>query len=79
METAARNQRGWIPKGRLVRTEVFGRGVFVTNEGVTARGLSRTAMGTKRPFRLMPESIYEIAGGDRAEVIRLLKLYGFIT
>jgi hypothetical protein len=79
METAAQNQRGWIPKGRLVRTDVFGRGVFVTTEGVTKRGIGRKAMGSGRPFRLMPESIYEIAGGDRAEAVRLLKLYGYIT
>jgi len=79
MHTAAINQRGWIPKGRMVRADVFGRGVFVTTEGVTKRGRGRKAMGAGRPFRLMPESIYEIAGGDRAEAIRLLKLYGFIT
>lgn len=78
MNTAQQNVAGWIPKGRLVRREVFGRGVFITTEGVTKRGLGRKAMGTGRPVRLMPESIYEIAAGDRAEAIRLLKLYGFI-
>lgn len=77
MVTAAQNQRGWIPKGRMVRSDVYGRGVFLTTEGVTKRGLASKAMGA-RPVRLMPESIYEIAGGDRAEAIRLLKLYGFI-
>lgn len=78
MRTAAINQRGWIPKGRMVRTDAFGRGVFTTTEGVTKRGAGRRAMGPGRPFRLMPESIYEIADGDRAEAIRLLRLYGFI-
>lgn len=78
MTTAAQNQRGWIPKGRMIRTDIYGRGVFTTTEGVTKRGRGRKAMGTGRPFRLMPESIYEIAGGDRAEAIRLLRLYGFI-
>lgn len=77
--TAAINQRGWIPKGRMIRTEAFGRGIFTTTEGVTKRGRGRKSMGSGRPFRLMPESIYEIAGGDRAEAIRLLKLYGFIV
>lgn len=79
MRTAAHNQRGWIPRGRLVRQDVFGRGVYVTTEGVTRRGRGRTAMGTGRPFRLMPESIYEIANGDRAEAVRLLRLYGYLT
>lgn len=78
MTTAAQNQRGWIPKGRLVRTEAFGRGIFTTTEGVTRHGVARRAMGSGRPFRLMPESIYEIAAGDRNEAIRLLRLYGFI-
>lgn len=77
MSTAQINPRGWIPKGRLVRTEMFGRGVFTTTEGVTKRGVGRRAMGSGRPIRLMPESIYEIAT-SRADVIRLLKLYGFI-
>lgn len=78
MSTAQQNIRGWIPKGRLERVEAFGRGVFTTTEGVTRHGQGRKAMGTGRPVRLMPESIYEIANGDRAEAIRLLQLYGFI-
>lgn len=77
MRTAQQNPRGWIPKGRLQRTDVFGRGVFITTEGVTRRGGARKAMGG-RPVRLMPESIYEIAT-DRADAIRLLGLYGYIT
>lgn len=77
MNTAAQNQRGWIPKGRMVRTNIFGRGVFITTEGVTKRGAARKAMGPGRPFRIMPESIYEIAK-DREDAIRLLKLFGFI-
>lgn len=76
MNTAQQNPRGWIPKGRLARTEAFGRGVFVTTEGVTKRGRGRSAMGG-RPVRLMPESIYEIAR-DRADAVRLLTLYGYI-
>lgn len=76
MATAQQNPRGWIPKGRLVRTEVFGQGVYITTEGVTRRGAARRAMGN-RPVRLMPESIYEIAD-NRADAVRLLKLYGFI-
>ena len=78
MHTAQINLRGWIPKGRLARTEIFGRSAFVTTEGVTRRGLGRKAMGSGRPFRLMPESIYEIAE-NRADAIRLLRVYGYIT
>jgi hypothetical protein len=79
MTTAQQNPRGWIPKGRMIRTEVFGRGVFTTTEGVTKRGVGRKAMGPGRPVRLMPESIYEIADGDRAEAVRLLRRYGYIA
>ena len=77
MATAAQNARGWIPKGRLIRDEEFG--VFTTTEGTTKRGrANRKKTGRNATFRLMPESIYEIAGDDRAEAIRLLKLHGFI-
>lgn len=77
MRTAQQNPRGWIPKGRLERTEVFGRDVFITTEGVTKRGAGRKAMGKGRPVRLMPESIYEVAR-DRDDAVRLLRLYGYI-
>jgi hypothetical protein len=45
---------------------VFGRDVLTTTE----------AAG-RRP-RLMPESIYAYADGDRAEAVRLLRLHGYI-
>lgn len=45
-------------------------GLFATEEGTLRSGSSR---------RLMPESIYEIADGDRAEAIRLLRANGYIT
>jgi hypothetical protein len=35
-------------------------------------------MGSGRPVRLMPESIVAL-GQDAADVIRLLKLYGYIA
>lgn len=72
MHTAQQNPRGWIPKGRLTRTDAFGRQVFLTTEGVTGRGAGRSV-------RLMPESIYEIADGDRSEAIRLLQIHGYVT
>lgn len=57
--------------------QVAGRALAVTSEGTTRRGAARKAMGG-RPVRLMPESIYELAEGDRAEAIRLLRLYGYL-
>lgn len=78
MHTAQINNRGWIPKGRLTPVDVYGRKVYVTTEGVTKRGVGRKAMGKDRPFRLMPESIVSIAR-DRADAIRLLKLYGYLS
>lgn len=47
--------------------------VKITTEGTTRRGLA-----SKTRIRLMPESIFEIADGDRDEALRLLKLYGYI-
>lgn len=47
-------------------------GLKYTTEATTRRG-------TGRRRRLMPESIYKIANGDRDEAIRLLKLHGYIT
>lgn len=85
MATAQQNPRGWIPKGRMVRQEVFGRDLFTTDEGATRHGIfgrinaERRAQGKPAlPVRLMPESIYELAAGDRTEAIRLLRLHGYI-
>lgn len=79
MSTAQQQPGGsWIPKGRLTPVDAFGRKVYVTTEGVTKRGVGRKAMGSGRPFRLMPESVLAIAD-DRADAIKLLKLYGYIT
>jgi hypothetical protein len=68
--TAAEAQllRGGRQRGRLQRVDVGGRQLFVTTE------LGRR----RRPPRLMPESIYELADGNREEAIRLLKAYGYI-
>lgn len=53
---------------RLVKRDVLGRPMYVTTEG-RRRGL----------VRLMPESLIELAGGDRRELLRLLKSHGYIT
>lgn len=62
--------------GRLQTQRLFGRDLFTTTEGTTKRGLAGKRLG-KAP-RLMPESIYQIAGSDRDEAIRLLKRFGYI-
>ncbi len=46
-----------------------------TTEGTTRRG---RLPGQARGARLMPEAILEIAGDDRAEAVRLLRLNGYI-
>lgn len=80
MSTAQIAQRGkgsrWTAAGRLQPVNAFGRDVYVTSESTTVRGVARKAMG-KKPIRLMPESIYKIAE-NRADAIRLLKLYGYL-
>ncbi len=76
MNTAQQNPRGWIPKGRMEAVTMFGRDVFVTTEGVTKNGVYGRIRG-KKPVRLMPESILQVAT-DREDAIRLLKVYGYI-
>ncbi len=51
-------------------------GSLVTTEATTRRG--RRA-GQKRGVRLMPESIFAIAGEDREEALRLLRLHGYLA
>lgn len=62
--------------GRLTRTEVSGQQVYTTSVNRTRSGV-RTA-GRGRPYvRLMPESIVELAQ-DRDDLVRLLRLYGYL-
>lgn len=69
--------------GDVRPAQIYGRSVKYTTEGTTkhgAYGRAARAAGrnpAKSP-RLMPESIYSIAT-DRADSIRLLRLYGWIT
>lgn len=79
--------------GRLETRDVFGRQLFTTTEGTTTRGKAGVGLGAKvdgvktgkgryrsaRAPRLMPESVLQIAGNDRAEAIRLLKRFGYLT
>lgn len=56
---------------------VFGRKVKATTTSTTKRAAWRKANPT-RLVRLRPESIYDIADGDRNEARRLLRLYGYL-
>lgn len=67
-------------EARLQRVDVYGRQVAITTEGTTKRGLAGQRLiesGRANVPRLMPEAVYEIAH-DRADAIRLLRLYGYI-
>lgn len=62
----------------------YGRRLKVTNEGVTRRGVAGRRLAEQggsytRTPRLRPEAIYEIAGDDRDEAIRLLRRFGYLT
>jgi hypothetical protein len=68
-----------VNSSRGIRTaDLFGRRVKVTTSGTTKRAAWRKANPTLL-VRLRPESIYRIADGDHAEVLRLLRLYGYLT
>lgn len=64
----------------MQKAQVFGREAFTTLEGTTKRGQFRRNAGpsSRRPVRLMPETILALAGDDKAEQLRLLRLYAFI-
>lgn len=74
----AKRGGGRRPKGmtNVVTAEIFGRTVKATTEGTTRRAAWRQ-MHPNLPIRLRPESIYDHAK-DRADVLRLLRLYGYI-
>jgi hypothetical protein len=89
-DAEARLLRG--ERGRLRTQNIFGQDLFVTTEGTTSRGAAGRRLGargsgqhlagnryrTARPPRLMPESIYKIAGDDREEALRLLRRNGYL-
>lgn len=73
--------RGWGARGRAAPVGVYGRGLYVTSEGVTRSGEAGRAMRAagldpRRSPRLMPESVLAIAENE-ADAVRLLKLYGY--
>lgn len=69
--------------GSVRSAQIYGKNVRYSTEAWTRRGdayrryVSTTGREPRGP-RLMPESIFEIAGSDRAEARRLLHLYGWI-
>ena len=74
----AKRGGGRRPAGmtNAISAEIFGRTVKATLEGTTRRAVWRKAH-PNLPIRLRPESIYEHAK-DRADALRLLRLYGYI-
>lgn len=62
----------------IYTADVFGRRVKATTYGTTRRSAWRKANPSRR-VRLRPETIYKLADGDRAEALRLLRLYGYLT
>jgi hypothetical protein len=92
-DAEAQMLRGGLVRGRLQSVDVAGQQVFVTTEGTTRRGLAGQRLGAKqtgtkqqgaryrsaRTPRLMPESLMQIAGDDRAELVRLLRRFGYIV
>lgn len=89
----ARMLRGGRDRGRLEAVDVYGHQLFITSEGVTTRGVAGKRLGARetgekvaggryrsaKTPRLMPESVLAIAGNDRAEAIRLLRRFGYLT
>lgn len=62
----------------MATADLFSQGrMKVTTTGTTKRAAWRKA-NPNRPYRLRPEAIYALAKGDRAEAIRLLRLYGYL-
>ena len=62
----------------IYTADLFGRRVKGTTYGTTKRAAWRRA-NPSRLVRLRPESIYRYADGDREIVLRLLRLYGYLT
>lgn len=57
------------------KAQVYGKDVEITTTGFARSKRDRS----RRPIRLMPSAIWEIAGDDREEALRLLRVHGYIT
>ncbi|WP_130291621.1 hypothetical protein [Pseudonocardia sediminis] len=84
--------RGGKSRGKLERVDVYGRQLYVTDEGTTRGGIAGkrliaqygsekgpTRYSRAKVPRLMPESVLEIADGDRDTAVKLLRKFGYIT
>ncbi|MFI6368699.1 hypothetical protein ACIBG0_38960 [Nocardia sp. NPDC050630] len=94
MSQVVNARRGLTISGGIVRdgvrlgaraqtTDVHGRQLLTTTEGVTRRGVAGRAIrargrNARTTPRLMPEAIYQIAE-NREDALRLLRLNGYIT
>lgn len=68
-------------RGMTAAVDAFGREAVTTTEGATRRGFAGKrllAEGKGHIPRLMPESIYQLAE-SRADAVRLLRRFGYIT
>jgi hypothetical protein len=68
----------------MYTADAYGQRVKATQEGVTRHGLAGQRLRAQggsygRTPRLRPEAIYRLAGADRAEAIRLLTRFGYLT
>jgi hypothetical protein len=64
----------------LYRTQVFGKDVQATTEGMTRRGLAGQRLaGSTKGLRLTVGQIYADAAGDRDLTISLLRRYGYLV
>ncbi|WP_179278009.1 hypothetical protein [Rhodococcus sp. 14-2470-1a] len=80
---ARRGANGLATAGQLMTRSVYGRQLITTTEGVTKRGVAGKLIRARgrdpvTTPRLMPEDIYDLVGGDRAETLRLLQLNGYV-
>lgn len=70
---------GQVVNARRGMTTAGGR--LITREGATRRGFAGKRLGAPsggRAERLMPESIYKLADGNRETALRLLREHGYI-
>jgi hypothetical protein len=66
----------------MYTAQAYGQQVLATRAG-TVRGIAARRMEAqggsyRRTPRLMPESIYQVAQGDREQALRLLRRFGYL-
>jgi len=94
MSTAQVNVAGWIPKGRLTTTQVYGQQIETTMEGITRRGVAYAAMSragyAQRQTDVRGQRYFQARAPrlmpegiyriaeNREDALRLLRLYGYL-